>query len=198
MYHGSDMDKGSLAHGVQKICNGNIGVMPTDTIYGIVADAHNKDAVERVYSARERSPKKPCIILIGGMFQLKPFGVELSEKAHTVMSDVWPGPVSVIVPCNNLENTYLHRGTFTLAFRCPDKEWLRSFLLETGPIIAPSANIEGHVPAQTTKDARSYFGESVDFYLDGGELLGEPSTILDVTGDGVCIVREGVQPYFKK
>lgn len=158
---------------------GECAVVPTDTIYGIVAQAMNKEAVERVYTIKGRSPQKPCIILIDDAERMRLFGVsdEYIEKVRLYPAD---GPTSFIVPITRSDLSYLDRGTHTLAFRIPHVDALRQLLVQTGPLIAPSANPEGLTPAATVEAARIYFDTSVAAYCDGGTLEGKPSALIDV------------------
>ena len=184
---------------IEIMCNGGVGVIPTDTLYGIVANAFSKEAVERVYAVRGRSEHKPCIVLLPNKDALTLFGIALTDKMHTVVKQYWHGAASIVLPCDNEHFAYLHRGTKTLAFRIPDPipADLVSFLEKTGPNIAPSANMQGKPPATTISDAYGYFLDTVDFYVDGGVLTGEPSTIVSVCGNEVQLVRQGVVPFTK-
>ena len=112
------------------------------------------------------------------------------------MSKVWPGKVSAILPCPSREFSYLHRGTKTLAFRLPKKGDLRELLKKTGPLAAPSANPEGLEPAKTVKEAKGYFGDAVDFYIDEGRLASLPSTLIAIENDRVVIKRQGAAKVF--
>jgi L-threonylcarbamoyladenylate synthase len=173
------------------LLKGGIGVLPTDTIYGIVASALNKKAVLRVYEIRKRNPKKPFIILISSLKVLDLFGIKLSAPARKILNKVWPGKVSVILPCPHKKFSYLHRGAKTLAFRLPDKKQLIRLLKKTGPLIAPSANLEGLPPVKTIKEAKKYFGSKVDFYVNAGKLNSLPSTLIAIKNSRVIIKREG-------
>jgi len=175
---------------VQALLDNQLVVMPTDTVYGIVGKALNPDVVQRIYSARKRSPEKPCIVLIGGVTELERFGIEISAGQGDIINQYWPGPVSIIVDCPCAQFEYLHRGTNSLAFRLPASHPLRTLLNRTGPIIAPSANTEGSAVATTIADAQLYFGGSVDLYIDGGTIVGSPSKILKLHNDGsVAVIR---------
>ncbi len=176
---------------VKFISKGGIGVIPTDTIYGIVCPALSQKAVEKVYRLRKRSPDKPVIVLIGSSHDLRKFGVVLNPVSRAILAKVWPGPVSVILPCESKKFSYLHRGRKAIAFRLPKKAALRRFLLKTGPLIAPSANFEGKTPARTIKEAQKYFGDKVDFYVDGGKIESNPSTLVLVLGRKVSVLRKG-------
>jgi L-threonylcarbamoyladenylate synthase len=175
----------------QLLRSGGIAVMPTDTIYGVVGQALNQKTVERIYVLKKRTPTKPVIILIGDIDEVKKFGVALSDVERAICERLWPGAVSIILPCAQANFEYLHRGTQTLAFRLPANEVLRIFLRETGPLIAPSANTEGESPAQNIAEARNYFHNDVDVYEDGGQLVGEPSTLISIAGGRVIILRQG-------
>ena len=164
----------------QKIKSGQIGVMPTDTIYGIVGSALMSPVVARIYRVRKRDPKKPFIVLISKTEELSQFGVTVDLETSKLLNSVWPGPTSVILPCHNAEFEYLHRGTKTIAFRLPNENDLIELILETGPLVAPSANLEGALPAETIDEAKRYFGNKIDFYVDGGILSGAPSKIAKI------------------
>lgn len=176
---------------VRILKDGGAGVMSTDTIYGIVGSALCKEAVERIYVLRKRNPNKPFIILIASLGDIRRFGILLSHQTKEILQHLWPGKVSVILPCNSNKFSYLHRGTKQLAFRLPQKNSLRTLLKKTGPLVAPSANIEGEPAAQTIKDARKYFGETVDFYVAGGKLVSPPSTLVMIKGKKLAVLRKG-------
>ncbi len=174
---------------VEKIKHGQIGVMPTDTIYGLVGLALNREVVERIYTVRRRRPDKPFIILIGSINELKKFKINLNKATHSMISKYWPGPVSIILDCPNSDLEYLHRGAKSLAFRLPKNKQLIDLLKKTGPLVAPSANLEGHPPALTIKQAKKYFSNQVDFYVNQGKLVGKPSTLIRIDNGQAMILR---------
>jgi len=173
----------------QALLAGKIGVIATDTLYGLVGSALNQETVERIYTVRRRDPRKPCIILISSTDELKRFGVETTPEMRQALNDVWPGPVSVILPCMSAEFEYLHRGAESLAFRFPNDKELLTLLRMTGPLIAPSANPEGLPPATTIATAQAYFGDHVDFYNDGGVRNGAPSRLARIKGSELSFIR---------
>ena len=173
---------------------GKLAVIPTDTLYGIVCSARDKEAVEKLYHLRGRDAAKPCIILIADISGLKEFGIVLSEADEKTLHKVWPGKVSVVFDCLGDEWVHLHRGgTKTLAFRVPDDEGLRNLLRNTGPLSAPSANPEGKSPAHTIAEAKSYFGDQVSIYVDGGYRDSLPSTVARLRDGAWEVLREGDQ-----
>ena len=177
------------------LCAGGVGVVPTDTIYGIVGSALNKKSVERIYHLRKRNVKKPMIVLIGDIGDLKLFGIKVDRRVRNVLKNVWPGKVSVILPLSGKRNAtsdkfrYLHRETKTLAFRLPKPFWLREFLRITGPLVAPSANFAGELPAKTIAEAKRYFADKIDFYADTGRLDSKPSMLIKIERGKVIVVR---------
>lgn len=154
-----------------------VGVIPTDTLYGLVGSAFSKKAINRVYQLKNRDKKKKLIILIASMNDLKKFKINLSKKQKIFLEKVWPGKISVII--NNR------------AFRLPAKKSLIEILKKTGPLVAPSANPEELEPAKNIKKAKEYFGDKVDFYLPGGTLKGKPSILIKLNKNGEMEVLRG-------
>ncbi len=171
--------------------SGGVGVIPTDTIYGIVGSALDFETVARIYKLRKRNLKKPMIILIASVDGVSLFGIEPDVKTKRILKKLWPGKVSVILPCKLKEFEYLHRGTKQLAFRLPKLKWLRELLEETGPLVVPSANFEGEPPAKTIREAKKYFGNKIEFYIDAGRLESKPSTLVKIEKGKLKVLREG-------
>jgi len=170
----------------QKLINiiksGGLAVIPTDTIYGIITSATNEKAVKKVYEIKNRTPEKPFIILIADISDLGIFNVSLPIDLLSSLSDYWPGPNSLILSCNDLKFDYLSRGTKTLALRLPNDKLLRDFVRQTGPLVAPSANPEGHKPAINIDEAINYFDNKIDFFVDAGVISNkQPSNLIDLT-----------------
>lgn len=181
------MDKEQI---IEILTTGGVGILPTDTLYGLTASAFDSDAVERVYALKQRDSRKPLIVLISTIEDIERFGVIVSNELEHTLKNYWPGPYTIILPTIDEEFEFLSRGTDTIAFRLPDDSELVELLEVTGPLVAPSANIEGKEPAKTVEQARKYFGDSIDFYYDGGERDGKASTIIRLEGDEPEIVRE--------
>lgn len=178
---------------INTLLNGGVVLMPTDTIYGILTSSLNKESVERLYAIRKRSPEKPCIILISDISEIEHFGIILEGEEQKNLLDFFAEekPTSVILDCNNEYFSYLHRNTNTLSFRLPKREDLRNLLKKTGPLIAPSANTEGNPPAKNIQEAKEYFGNQVDLYVDGGEITSNPSRIIKLSKNHkVLVIRD--------
>lgn len=177
---------------INDLMNDKIGIVPTDTLYGLVGKALVAPTVERIYDVRQRAPEKPLIILIESFYDLNTFFTERNDAIDAFLHDVWPGKISVILNVRDERFGYLHRGTDTLAFRMPEHPELRNLIAEVGPLVAPSANPEGQTPATTIKEAQDYFTNQVDFYFDAGELRSEPSTLVRLDHNAKpTILREG-------
>lgn len=173
----------------------SVFVCATDTLYGICTSAFDKKNVERIYELKERTDTKPFIILLYDTRGLKDFGITLTKKQSAFLEEIWPGKVSVVLPCPLKKFEYLHRGTESLAFRMPKKNSIRDILDVTGPLVAPSANVEGEESAQTVTEAREIFGDAVDVYISDGKLAGAPSTIITFKDDKLVCLREGAVPF---
>lgn len=177
----------SLVEVVEPIKRGEIGIIPTDTQYGLVARAKSITAVESLYKVKSRE-NKPGTLVAANIQQLVELG--LKKRYLTAVENYWPGAVSVIIP-TGLTLGYLHVGKLSLAVRIPDNQQLVSLLNQTGPLITSSANPPDKEPAVTVEEAQKYFGDSVNFYVDGGKLDNPPSTIIRIVDDAVEVLREG-------
>lgn len=166
---------------------GKVGVIPTDTVYGLVACANDEQAVARLYELKRRE-HKPGTIIAASVEQL----VELGIKRRYIkpIEHYWPNSISVIIPAESL--SYLHAGKFSLAVRIPRSDSILAMLSQTGPLLTSSANQPGESTSTTLEQAQGYFADQVDFYVDGGDLAGhEPSTIIRVVDDAIEVLREG-------
>ncbi|MBA3732986.1 threonylcarbamoyl-AMP synthase [Patescibacteria group bacterium] len=170
---------------------GGVVVMPTDTIYGILGRAFDPKAVDKIYQIKKRTPDKPFIILIADISDLSKFSIQFSDTDKEIFYKIWPGPFSVEFEVNNETFTYRSFGK-KLALRLPDNDLLREIIRHTGPLVAPSANLEGEPPAKNIEEAKEYFGDGVDMYVDNGEILeGEPSTLISLRNGEIKILRQG-------
>ncbi|HVX57708.1 MAG TPA: L-threonylcarbamoyladenylate synthase [Candidatus Saccharimonadales bacterium] len=171
---------------------GAIGVMPTDTVYGVVARATDFEAVGRLYALKKRDDK-PGTLIAADLEQLEKLG--LKHRYLKAVEQYWPGAVSVVIPAAGPALAYLHRGKMSLAVRLPEPPELRALLRQTGPLLTSSANQPGEPPATNIEQARAYFGDGVDFYTDGGDLSQrQPSTIIRIIDDAVEVLRPGAVP----
>ncbi len=172
---------------------GGVAFVPTDTLYGLLANAFDKKAVERIYKIRGRDKDKPCIVLVSSFNDFKKFSITLTSDQKKFLESVWPGKISVILPCPNKKFEYLHRGKKAIAFRMigPRNKNLFNILKRMGPMVAPSANPQGMPPAKKRSEARKYFGSSVDAYVCVGTKVSKPSTLIKYENDKIIVLRQG-------
>lgn len=174
---------------IKRLNSGGVGVMPTDTVYGLVARASDPQAVARMYALKERD-HKPGTVIAASTDQLIKLGVPATHIEK--VKKWWPNPLSVETPLgDNLR--YLHQDTGRQGFRVVKDESVRSILEKTGPLVTSSANHPGKPGSVTVSEAIDYFDDRVDFYLDGGDLSGRaPSTLIKITDDNkIEVIREG-------
>lgn len=166
---------------VDVLNKGGAAVIRTDTIYGIVGRADNRETVERIYQIKGRTPEKSPIVLIANPSDM------FDVYDHTVLAtlrDYWPGPNSIILPSQS-GPSWITRGNESIAYRLPANAALQELLHATGPLIAPSANPEGLPPATTIEQAKQFFGDAIDCYCDGG-------TITDTTPSSLYLYNNDV------
>lgn len=180
-----------LKQAIKLLKKGGVGVIPTDTIYGLLGSALKEDTVERIYKLRKRQKDKPMIILISSLSDLEYFNIKLSPKQRKLLKKIWPNPVSVVLSCPYKKFYYLHRGTKSIAFRIPSNISLINLLKITGPLVAPSANLAGQKNATTIDQAKKYFKDKIDFYINKGIKDSSPSTLIKLEGDKIKILRQG-------
>lgn len=174
---------------IKMLKDGAVGVLPTDTVYGLVCLAKDKEAVSRLYKLKNRD-KKPGTIVADNVDQLVDLGI---KRAYLkAVEQFWPGAVSVVVPFSDTEGSYLRLGKPDIAVRLPKNKDLQMLLSKTGALLTTSANATGEEPAKSVQEAEVYFGADVDFYVDGGKLKDQkPSTIIKMIDDAIEVVREG-------
>lgn len=165
---------------IERLKNGQVGVLPTDTIYGVHGLGNNEDILNRIYDIKHRPHDMPIIRLISHIDQLYEFNIDLSEHHLDILNKYWPGTNTFVLT--------LHNGG-TMSFRLPDNEFLQSIVFKTGPIISTSANIHGKEHATIIDQAYAYFEDSVDFYVDGGHLKNNPSNVYLLDGDNIVKLR---------
>jgi L-threonylcarbamoyladenylate synthase len=164
-------------------------VMLTDTVYGVVARLDSETAVKKIYELKHRDDNKAVgTILVGSIEQISPYVTD--EQLLQKVSHFWPGPTSVILPVKDTYSYAKHQAD-GLAFRIPNDEKLQTMLQQTGPLASSSANLQGEPTAQTIDEARDYFGDAIECYVDGGEKkYAQPSRVVRIRHDGTIeIIR---------
>jgi tRNA threonylcarbamoyl adenosine modification protein (Sua5/YciO/YrdC/YwlC family) len=186
------------------IGRGELVVMPTDTVYGLAADAFRAEAVQRLLDAKGRGRDAPPPVLIPGIPTLNALAENVPEAVDTLAKEFWPGGLTVIVEARESLIWDLGETKGTVALRMPDNRHALQLLADTGPLAVSSANLTGMPAARTAADALEMLGDRVSVYLDGGPVGADPepgrvqaSTIVDATSlhlpEGkLRVVRHGV------
>lgn len=175
------------------IAKGELVVLPTDTVYGLAADAFTPAAVQRLLDAKGRTRQSPPPVLIPGLATLDALATGIPDAVRDLVEAFWPGGLTIILRATPSLAWDLGETGGTVALRMPDDEIALALLAETGPLAVSSANLTGRPAAMTAAEAHGMLGESVAVYLDGGAREGgSASTILDATDPAVFrIVRHG-------
>lgn len=186
----SDKD---IAHAVAQLEAGELVAFPTETVYGLGADASNVDAVRKIYAAKGRPSNHPLIVHVADAAQLANWARDIPPFAHALAKKFWPGPLTLVLKRNPRVPDEVTGGQDTVAIRVPShpvaQQLLRTF---GGGVAAPSANKFGHVSATTAAHVREEFGDSVACVLDGGAAdVGIESTIVDCSGPAPALLRPG-------
>ena len=172
---------------------GGVVAFPTETVYGLGADASNAAAVARIYALKGRPASHPVIVHLAGVAQIRDWAADLPPLAHLLARHFWPGPLTLILHRASHVLDSVTGGQDTVALRVPSHP-LAHALLEAfgGGVVAPSANRFGRVSATSAAHVRAEFGNALDFLLDGGECeVGIESTIVDVCGPRPVVLRPG-------
>ena len=168
-------------------------VLPTDTVYGLAADAFDPVGVRRLLRAKGRSRSVPTPVLIGAVDTLRALATNLSAETSELASAFWPGGLTLICRQQPSLRWDLGDSRATVAVRMPAQADALDLLNDNGPLAVSSANLTTKPPATTVEQARAMLGEAVDVYLDAGPTPGAtPSTIVDATGGTLKLVRAGV------
>ena len=200
----------SLSQAAQILRNGGIVAFPTETVYGLGADAFNAAALAKIFEAKNRPRFDPLIIHIATLDALEKVAdlsmlrEESRQKLFTLAENLWPGPLSIILPKNKKIPGIATAGLETAAIRFPDHETARELIsLSTGAVAAPSANPFGSLSPTRAEHVRDKLGDKIDMILDGGATrIGLESTVIDITGGSadkshpasVKILRPGGTP----
>lgn len=174
------------------IQRGELVVLPTDTVYGVAADAFDPAAVKALLSAKGRGREMPPPVLVSAATTIDALAVRVPAYARTLVEEFWPGPLTLVCHQQTSLQWDLGETRGTVAIRMPDHDLARELLERTGPLAVSSANSTGLPAATDAEQAERMLGEHVAVVVDAGESPGgEASTIVDVTGQQGRILRRG-------
>lgn len=181
-----------IASAALAVQRGQLVVLPTDTVYGVGADAFDPESVRRLLAAKGRGREMPPPVLVSAPTTLDALAVGVPSYARALINELWPGPLTLV--CRQQPSLQWDLGDTrgTVAVRMPDHEVALELLSRTGPLAVSSANTTGRPAATDADAAEAMLGSSVAVILDGGPTPGaEPSTIVDVTGPSGRLLRLG-------
>ncbi len=182
-----------VAEAGRTIQRGRLVVIPTDTVYGIAADAFNPEAVRRLLDAKGRGRQMPPPVLVSARSTVDALAIDIPDWARALMEEFWPGPLTLVFRQQPSLQWDLGETRGTVAVRMPDHEIALELLGRTGPLAVSSANRTGLPAATNAQDAQDMLGESVRIILDAGATPGPvPSTIVDCTTTPGRILRAGL------
>ena len=182
----------ALKEAAQKVKAGKIIIYPTDTLYGIGADINNEKAVDQIFKIKKRESDQPILILIEKPSDLLPLVKQIPLIGSELIQRFWPGPLTLVFEASETLSTRLTGKSGKIGIRCPNSPLVQRLLFFLGsPITATSANRSHKPPCRTAREAQESFGGEVDLILDGGPSRSEPSTVVDVTGEKIEIIRQG-------
>ncbi|MCB0492266.1 MAG: threonylcarbamoyl-AMP synthase [Cyclobacteriaceae bacterium] len=175
------------------LLEGELVAIPTETVYGLAANALNPEAVTKIFVAKERPSFDPLIVHVASIDQAQEFVTALPDKAIQLAQHFWPGPLTLVLPKQSVIPDIVTSGLTTVGIRCPDHDLTRQLLNELPfPLAAPSANPFGYVSPTTAEHVNNQLGHQIKYILDGGPCrIGLESTIVGFENDKAIIYRRG-------
>ncbi|HEL9627438.1 TPA: threonylcarbamoyl-AMP synthase [Streptococcus suis] len=171
--------------------NGGTVILPTDTVYGLFAQALNEDAVNRVYQLKQRPRDKAMNLNVSNLNDIYFFSQNTPFFLEKLYNRFMPGPLTIILKANKKVPFWVNSGLDTVGFRLPNHEQTLRLISETGPLIGPSANISGNESGKKFSDIQAQFSVDLPGIEDDQALTGIDSTILDLSGQKARILRQG-------
>lgn len=171
--------------------NGGAVVLPTETVYGLFAQALNEEAVNRVYQLKQRPRDKAMNLNVSNLNDIYFFSQNPPHYLEKLYNRFMPGPLTIILKANKNVPFWVNSGLDTVGFRLPNHEKTLRLIAETGPLIGPSANVSGKESGKEFTKLLSQFSEKLEGIADDEALTGIDSTILDLSGDKAKILRQG-------
>jgi L-threonylcarbamoyladenylate synthase len=183
----------NLGHVIASLKRGDVIVFPTETVYGLGADALNPAAVEKVFQLKGRNPQIPIPVIVADRAMLKGLVEKIPPIARMLMEQFWPGPLTLVLPAASGTPKLLLNRTGGVGVRISSQHIATQLARELGrPLTATSANPSGQQAASTIEQAQNYFAGDIGIFLDGGQLPSKTgSSVIEVIDGGLKIIREG-------
>ena len=187
------IDEEELIKCIETINKGGLVIFPTETVYGIGANAYNEEAVRKIYEVKMRPDEKPLSIMVLSIDEISKYAIISNEIEEKIIKKYMPGPITIVLKKKPGVFDYISSGKDTIGIRIPDNEIILKILKEAKlPIVAPSANISGKPSGIILSEILKDFDGKVDICIDGGKAkLSEPSTIVKVVDNKPVILRQG-------
>lgn len=177
---------------IKEIQKGNLVIMPTDTIYGIIGDATNEETIKKAFDVKERSYDKPLLILVSNEEMLKDAVEEIPEQVKKIIKKYWPGPLTILFKKSKKISDTLTANSPLVAIRMPKDERLLNIMNKLNkPLISTSANISNKKAITNPDQLEEKMKEQIDFIIDEGTINNEASTLIKVEDNKIVILREG-------
>lgn len=184
-------DPAAVERTIEVLDAGGLVVLPTDTVYGLAARAHDPSATARIFEAKGRRDDVPVAVLCADAEQALGLAGPVPPRARRLAADHWPGPLTMVLPRRRDLGWALGEPSHTIGLRCPDHDLVRTVARSIGPIATTSANRHGEATPDRAADAAAQLLIAPDLVVDGGRLGGAASTVIAVDEDGVRILRPG-------
>ena len=174
------------------INNGELAIVPTDTVYGIIADATNEEAIRKVYFSKHRSFSKPLIIMVSSIDMLRRYVKDISSVEQKLIEKYWPGRLTILFKKNNEISNLLTNGGEYIGIRLPDNKDLCALMnMLNKPLISTSANISDNMTITDITMLEDELKNNISYIVDGGVLTDLPSTLVKVEDGNIIFLREG-------
>ena len=169
-----------------------VSIVPTDTVYGIIADATNEEAIKKVYMAKRRSFSKPLIIMVSSIEMLKRYVKNISDVEKRLIEKYWPGRLTILFKRNNKISDFLTNSGDYIGIRLPDnKELCKLMNMLNKPLVSTSANISDNMTITEISMLEDELKNNISYIVDGGMLNDLPSTLIKVEDEKIIFLREG-------
>ena len=188
-----EVNEQELNRVVQILSDGGIAIFPTETVYGIGANAYNEESVRRIYEVKNRPGEKPLSIMVSGIDEISKYAIIENDVERKIINSFMPGAITIILKKKQGLFDYISSWKDTIGIRIPDNKIILEILNKLKlPIVAPSANISGMPSGVSLEDIKKDFDGKVNVCINGGKAkLGESSTIVQVINGKPVILRQG-------
>jgi tRNA threonylcarbamoyl adenosine modification protein (Sua5/YciO/YrdC/YwlC family) len=192
---GSPPSEVSMTAALEALVAGEVVAIPTDTVYGLAVDPFQPGASDRLFALKRRPRTVDLPLLVADADQVLEVATGLPQVAERLMARYWPGPLTLVLPRRPDLQADLGDDEATVGVRCPDHPVPATLCVRCGPLATTSANLHGQPTITTAPEVEAGLGDSVAVVLDGGPCTGEPSTVVDCTGQEPKCLREGRIPW---